>query len=195
MYKRQGKKRAITKILCALLYTFVILLLNRIELFSILTLSIGIIVSAIISLLFGNKDFWYQLLVVSLFVLVVVIIDSVTNIIFGVASGNAKLPTQIVSTVGLSRTIYILFVKGINVIAYYIFKAMSNKAPRYPISSLVISLILSVVAFASVHFTYDAVLSLSIEKMQSSLAMAWIAMLAAVILIQILFSFLSLIHI
>lgn len=187
--KWTGKKRAITKILCALLYTFVILLLNRIELFSILTLSIGIIVSAIISLLFGNKDFWYQLLVVSLFVLVVVIIDSVTNIIFGVASGNAKLPTQIVSTVGLSRTIYILFVKGINVIAYYIFKAMSNKAPRYPISSLVISLILSVVAFASVHFTYDAVLSLSIEKMQSSLAMAWIAMLAAVILIQILFSF------
>ena len=187
--KWTGKKRAITKILCALLYTFVILLLNRIELFSILTLSIGIIVSAIISLLFGNKDFWYQLLVVSLFVLVVVIIDSVTNIIFGVASGNAKLPTQIVSTVGLSRTIYILFVKGINVIAYYIFKAMSNKAPRYPISSLVISLILSVVAFASVHFTYDAVLSLSIEKMQLSLAMAWIAMLAAVTLIQILFSF------
>ena len=187
--KWTGKKRAITKILCALLYTFVILLLNRIELFSILTLSIGIIVSAIISLLFGNKDFWYQLLVVSLFVLVMVIIDSVTNIIFGVASGNAKLPTQIVSTVGLSRTIYILFVKGINVIAYYIFKAMSNKAPRYPISSLVISLILSVVAFASVHFTYDAVLSLSIEKMQLSLAMAWIAMLAAVILIQILFSF------
>ena len=34
--KWTGKKRAITKILCALLYTFVILLLNRIELFSIL---------------------------------------------------------------------------------------------------------------------------------------------------------------
>ena len=34
--KWTGKKRAITKILCALLYTFVILLLNRIELFSIM---------------------------------------------------------------------------------------------------------------------------------------------------------------
>lgn len=54
--------------------------------------------------------------------------------------------------------------------------------------SLVISLLLSLLAFLSVNYTYNAVLSVSVQRMQISLSLAWIALLAAVILLQIFFS-------
>lgn len=102
---------------------------------------------------------------------------------------NPELPFHFIFSEGIGRTIYICGIKVSEVAMFILLRRKLKQVPTFSLSTLVFSLLLSVVAFLNVNYTFNAVLSMSVQKMQISLALAWVSMLASVILIQFLFSF------
>ncbi len=187
--KRLESKRNLgAVVLLSSIYTVAIIILNRINMQSMVTLFFAILFTTCLSGFITFRSFIYKLLIISQYSLIIVVIDAVINILVGVILGNPELPYHIVSTVGINRTAYISGIKGLEILIFIILKRHIKNPPDFSFMSLVISLLLSLLAFLSVNYTYNAVLSVSVQRMQISLSLAWIALLAAVILLQIFFS-------
>lgn len=187
--KHSGKANIGWVILLSVVYTVVLLVLNEVDRLSILTLFVAILSGACLSVFIVPKKFAYRLLITSHYALVIVIVDSVVSTLVGGILSNPELPFHFIFSEGIGRTIYICGIKVSEVAMFILLRRKLKQVPTFSLSTLVFSLLLSVVAFLNVNYTFNAVLSMSVQKMQISLALAWVSMLASVILIQFLFSF------
>lgn len=187
-WKSGRKKSVLLLTVFSVLYTVLITILNAVDMFSMGTMLAAILFVTGISYLLNEKKLGYRLSTSVLYFFTIAIIDSVVNIVVGVILGDPNLPMHIVSTVGIYRTIYILSIKCLEIAIYSIFRKRIKMVPNLSFSGMTIGVVLTLLAFFSVYYTYSAVLSLSIQRMQISLALAWIAMLATVILLQLLFT-------
>lgn len=189
-----GIQWRIRMVLGALLYATLVAILNQIQLFSFITILVGILFHTLYAKITANGSFLVNLTSVMITMLVMNAIDFSTFFVSGLLSENPITDSRsfmLLMTPGVIRYLYLLFDKGTQFVVYLCCRKVLPDLRHLSTRYTIILLVISSASFVLMTSLLSMVLSESILLMQTAILFTFLFAVFCVVA-ALVASFLSL---